>query len=43
VADSSDGIYTIGNLLFFMAGHWELRTTIGPDFNDVAIPSFDVN
>ena len=43
VADSGTGIYTIGNLLFFMAGHWELRTTIGPDFNDVAVASFDVN
>jgi YtkA-like len=43
VSESAGGVYTIGNLLFFMSGHWELRTRFGTDFNDVAVPSLDVN
>jgi hypothetical protein len=43
VVESDQGVYTIQNLLFFMAGHWELRTTIGSSSEDVVVPVFDVN
>jgi hypothetical protein len=43
VAESDEGVYTIQNLLFFMAGHWELRTTFGSSSEDVFVPVFDVN
>jgi hypothetical protein len=37
------GIYTIKNVLFYMAGHWELRSTIGATDENVVVPTFDVD
>ncbi|HVR60480.1 MAG TPA: hypothetical protein VMU50_01200 [Polyangia bacterium] len=43
VSESVGRVYTIENLLFFMSGHWELRTRFGADFDDVPVPSLDVD
>lgn len=40
VTSLGNGEYRAENVYFFMAGHWELRTTLGP--NDHLVPTFDV-
>jgi len=43
VTPQGDGRYLATPVYLYMAGHWELRTTIqGSDVTDTVVPAFDV-
>jgi hypothetical protein len=42
VSEDSPGTYVVGDVDFFMAGTWELRTSISGPVTDHASPSFQI-
>ena len=44
VTETGDGLYEASNVVLFMQGRWELRTSItGGGAQDAVAPAFDVN
>jgi hypothetical protein len=42
VTPQGNGVYLVTNVVFFMPGYWELRTTFGNKVNDSAAPAFQI-
>ncbi len=43
IEDQGAGFYLCRDVFFYMAGHWELRSTLGPGGADAIVPTFDVD